>query len=150
MSSHRQQAHLDVPLESTWELVATPTLYPTWWPRVIEVDGEAFEEGDEFVQVTRDPIGETTARTCLIERRDELREIRMSCQLTGAFAHWTLTAAQDGTFVELEMGMEPQAPCATASRTPPSGARYFRRWSERVARRRCATRLKRIERPLAA
>ena len=32
----------------------------------------------------------------------------MSCQLTGTFAHWTLTAAQDGTFVELEMGMEPQ------------------------------------------
>ena len=31
----------------------------------------------------------------------------MSCQLTGAFAHWTLTAAQDGTFVDLEMGMEP-------------------------------------------
>ena len=106
MSSHRQQAHLDVPLEAAWELVATPTLYPTWWPRVIEVNGEEFEEGDEYVQVTHDPSGDTTSNF-LIERREELREIRMSCQLTGAFAHWTLTAAQDGTFVDLEMGMEP-------------------------------------------
>ena len=128
MSSHRQQALLDVPLESAWELVATPTLYPAWWPRVIEVDGEEFEEGDEFVQVVRDPTGETSS-SFLIERRDELREIRMSCQLTGTFAHWTLTAAQDGTFVDLEMGMEP-----TAAALPPDGrgdrARYFRKWSD--------------------
>ena len=107
MSSHRQQALINSPLEATWTLVATPNLYPTWWPRVIEVDGEAMEEGDEYVQVTRDPIGKTRS-SFLIERRDELREIRMSCQLTGAYAQWTLTSAQDGTFVELEMGMQPR------------------------------------------
>ena len=49
---------------------------------MIEVDGEAFEEGDEFVQVIKDPMGETSS-SFLIERRDEMREIRMSCQLTG-------------------------------------------------------------------
>jgi hypothetical protein len=128
MSSHRQQALLDVPLEAAWELVATPTLYPTWWPRVIEVDGEKFEEGDEYVQVTRDPTGQLQT-SFLIERREELREIRMSCQLTGAFAHWTLTTAQDGTFVDLEMGMQPQrfrdrVADITIGRT------YFRKWSE--------------------
>ena len=128
MSSHRQQAHLDVPLEKTWELVATPNLYPNWWPRVIEVDGKEFKEGDEFVQVIKDPMGETSSNF-LIERREELREIRMSCQLTGTFAHWTLTAAQDGTFVDLEMGMEPtrlryRLVDATI------GQRYFRKWSD--------------------
>ena len=129
MSSHRQQALLDAPLESTWELVATPTLYPTWWPRIIEVDGQKFEEGDEFVQVIKDPSGETSS-SFLIERRDELRELRMSCQLTGMFAHWTLTAAQDGTFVELEMGMEPlRLRDRLADIT--IGRSYFRRWSER-------------------
>ena len=128
MSSHKQQAHLDAPLEATWELVATPTLYPNWWPRVIEVDGEKFEEGDEYVQVTRDPTKEMTTNF-LIERKDELREIRMSCQLTGAFAHWTLTAAQDGTFVELEMGMEPKR-LRDRVADATIGQRYFRKWSD--------------------
>jgi hypothetical protein len=32
----------------------------------------------------------------------------MSCQLTGTYAHWLLTPAQGGTFVELNMGMEPK------------------------------------------
>ena len=128
MSSHRQQAHFDAPLESTWKLVATPSHYPAWWPRVVEIDGERFEEGDEYVQVTRDPTGQVRT-SFLIERREELREIRMSCRLTGAFAHWTLTAAQDGTFVELEMGMEPhRLRDRLADLT--LGRSYFRKWSE--------------------
>jgi hypothetical protein len=129
MSSHRQQALLDAPLESTWELVATPTLYPTWWPRVIEVDGQRFEEGDEFVQVIKEPAGESSS-SFLIERREELREIRMSCQLTGMFAHWTLTAAQDGTFVDLEMGMQPRR-LRDRMADATIGRAYFRRWSEK-------------------
>ena len=129
MSSHRQQALLDAPLESTWELVATPTLYPTWWPRVIEVDGQRFEEGDEFVQVIKEPAGESSS-SFLIERREELREIRMSCQLTGMFAHWTLTAAQDGTFVDLEMGMQPRR-LRDRMADVTIGRAYFRRWSEK-------------------
>ena len=128
MSSHRQQAHLDVPLEATWKLVATPRLYPTWWPRVVEVDGGTFEEGDEFVQVIRDPAGQKSS-SFLIERREELREIRMSCRLTGTFAHWTLTAAQDGTFVELEMGMQPQR-LRDRLADVAIGRPYFRKWSE--------------------
>lgn len=128
MSTHRQQALLSSPLESIWTLVATPTLYPTWWPRVVEVNGEAFEEGDEYVQVTRDPTG-TVRTNFLIERRDELREIRMSCGLTGAFAHWRLTAAQDGTFVELEMGMQPRR-LGDRIADMAIGRLYFRRWSQ--------------------
>jgi hypothetical protein len=128
MSSHRRQALVDAPLESTWELVATPTLYPAWWPRIIEVDGETFEEGDEFVQVIKDPTGKSSS-SFLIEQRDELREIRMSCQLTGMFAHWTLTSAQNGTFVDLEMGIEPKRLRDRLSDVA-IGRAYFRRWSE--------------------
>ena len=50
----------------------------------------------------------------------------MSCQLTGMFAHWTLTAAQDGTFVDLEMGMEPTPASRPPDRTRRSGSAYFR------------------------
>jgi uncharacterized protein YndB with AHSA1/START domain len=128
MSSHRQQAHLDAPLEVVWQLVGTPERYPEWWPRVIEVRGERFEEGDEYVQVTKDPTG-SAETNFLIERRDELHEIRMSCQLTGAYAHWLLTSAQGGTFVELEMGMEPSG-LGYRLFDATMGRRYFRSWSE--------------------
>jgi hypothetical protein len=128
MSQHRQQAHLDSPLEVVWGLVGMPNRYPEWWPRVIEVRGERFEEGDEWAQVTENPTGEVET-SFLLERRDDLREIRMSCQLTGAYARWLLTPAQGGTFVELEMGMQPKR-LSDRLADLTVGRRYFRRWSE--------------------
>ena len=78
MSAHREHAHLDAPLEVVWGLVGTPSRYPEWWPRVIEVRGERFEEGDEYVQVTKDPVGTAAETNFLLDRRDDLHEIRMS------------------------------------------------------------------------
>jgi hypothetical protein len=57
--------------------------------------------------VTQNPLGRTEANF-LLERRENLRESRMSCQLTGMYAQWVLTPAQGGTFVEVEMGMDPR------------------------------------------
>ena len=121
MSSHRQQAQLDAPLGEVWALIGNPKRYPEWWPKVVEVRGERFEEGEEYVQVTQDP-----------RRRIEssLREIRMSCQLTGAYAHWLVTESQGGTFVDLEMGMQPKR-LGDRLFDATVGRRYFRGWSER-------------------
>ena len=33
----------------------------------------------------------------------------MHCSSSGTFAHWQLTAAQGGTFVEVAFGMEPSS-----------------------------------------
>lgn len=129
MSAHRQQAHIDAPVDVIWAFVGSPRRYPEWWPRVIEVRGERFEEGDEYVQITQDPSGRTETTNFLLERRDDLREIRMSCQLTGMYAHWSLTGAQGGTFVDLEMGMEPKR-LGLRLFDVTIGSRYFRRWSE--------------------
>ena len=96
MSAHREQAHLDAPLEDVWQLVGSPTRHPEWWPRVIEVHGERFEQGDEYAQVIKGALG-TSSSNFLIERRDDLRQVRMSCQLTGMYADWLLTPAQGGT-----------------------------------------------------
>jgi hypothetical protein len=128
MSAYRQQAHIDAPLEAIWELVGTPSRHPEWWPRVIEVRGERFEEGDEYAQVTKDPIGGRSETNFLLERRDDLREIRMICQLTGLYADWLLTPAQGGTFVEVEIGMQPRR---MGDRIFDSafGRIYFRRWT---------------------
>jgi hypothetical protein len=127
MSTYRRQAHIDAPLGFVWELVGTPRRYPEWWPRVIEVRGERFEQGDEFVQVT--DTGRKVETSFLLDRRENLREIRMSCQLTGTFAQWSLTPAQGGTFVELEMGMEAKR-LGDRVFDAALGKRYFRRWSE--------------------
>jgi hypothetical protein len=128
VSSHRQQAYLDAPLEDVWELVGSPTRYPEWWPRVVEVRGQRFEEGDEYAQVTEDPVGGKSETNFLLERREDLREIRMRCDLTGMYADWLLTEAQGGTFVELEMGMQPRR-VADRIFDASLGKSYFRRWS---------------------
>jgi hypothetical protein len=128
MSAYRHQAYLHAPLDRVWALVGSPNRYPEWWPRVIEVRGERFEEGDEYAQVTSNPIGQV-ASNFMIDQREELREIRMTCELTGAYADWSLTEAQDGTFVNLEMGMQPKRLGDRLFDTA-VGTRYFRRWSE--------------------
>jgi hypothetical protein len=52
----------------------------------------------------------------------------MSCQLTGTYAEWLLTPAQGGTFVELEMGMEPRR-VSDRVFDRVAGKPYFRRWA---------------------
>jgi Polyketide cyclase / dehydrase and lipid transport len=128
MSAFRHQAHIDAPLEAVWGLVGSPSRYPEWWPRVIEVHGERFEEGDEYAQVTKDPIGGRSKTNFLLERRRDLREIRMSCQHTGMYADWLLTPAQGGTFVDVEMGMQPRRLGDRVIDTA-IGRLYFRRWT---------------------
>ena len=128
MSCHRQQAHIEAPLERVWELVGTPRRYPEWWPRVIEVRGERFEEGDEYAQVTTAPDGNHVLSNFLLERRDDLRGIKMSCRLSGMYAEWLLTPAAGGTFVDLELGLEPRRPEDEAF-DQLEGKTYFRSWA---------------------
>jgi uncharacterized protein YndB with AHSA1/START domain len=128
MSVTKSQALIHAPPGRVWELVGDPSRHPEWWPRVIEVRGERFDEGDQYVQVTKDPTGRAESNF-LLERRDDFREIRLSCQLTGTYAHWSLTPAQGGTFVEVEMGMLPtRLDYRLFDMTV--GRRYFRSWSE--------------------
>jgi len=127
MSACREHAHLDAPLEEVWQLVGSPTRYPEWWPRVIEVQGERFEQGDEFAQVTKGAVGKE-ATNFLIEHREDLRALRMSCRLTGMYADWLLTPAQGGTFVELELGMLPRR-LGDRVFDRALGRPYFRRWA---------------------
>jgi uncharacterized protein YndB with AHSA1/START domain len=49
MSEVHEQALLDAPISTVWELVADPRRYTEWFPRVFEIHGERFEEGGRFV-----------------------------------------------------------------------------------------------------
>jgi hypothetical protein len=107
MSAVHEQALLDAPVPTVWELVSDPRRYTEWLPRVLEIQGERFEEGTEFVQVSRQPLLGRTEAHFLIDRMEDLREIRMHCTISGMFVHWQLTDAQGGTFLNAEFGLEP-------------------------------------------
>ena|SRR5436190_13349995 len=81
MSTYRDAAHLDAPVERVWELVGNP-----------------------------------------------VREIQMRCMTSGMYARWLLTSAQGGTFVELQMGMDPLN-LSNRVFDFTAGRLYFRRWS---------------------
>src|SRR5688572_15002558 len=119
---------IDAPVEAVWRLVGDPRRHPEWWPRIVEVDGRRFEQGDEYALVERGKRRSTEA-TWLIEHKDDLREIHLRCLLTGTYARWHMTGAQGGTFVELEMGMDP-AGLQYKIFDSTVGPRYFRRWAE--------------------
>jgi hypothetical protein len=126
MSVCRSQALINAAPAKVWELVGDPRRHPEWWPRVIEVKGERFDEGTNYAQVTRDPTGrvETFMR---VERLEDLREIRMRCMKTGTYARWLLTEAQGDTFVDVEFGMDPLS-FGNRLFDATLGKLYFRRW----------------------
>jgi uncharacterized protein YndB with AHSA1/START domain len=106
MSSWRQQAVIDAPLEAVWELVGDPNRYPDWTGSVVEVTGlPRVAPGATFRQVSK-TRGGTRPLTFRIDERDELRSIRLRCLDTNTYTQFSLTEARGGTFVDVETGTE--------------------------------------------
>ena len=129
MSAYRQQALIDVPIETLWALVSDVRRHPEWWPRVEDVRCDGIEQGCTYRQVTTTPTG-TIETDITIERLDGCRELRLRCLDTGTFTKWLLTDTREGTFIDAEFGMDPQNLPARAFDLV-AGRRYFRRWLER-------------------
>ena len=110
MSEVHEQVLIEAPVPRVWELVGNPERYPEWLPRVLEVQGERFVEGGEFIQVTHQPLLGRDEIHFRIDDMEELREIRMHCTISGMFVHWQLTDARGDTFVNAVFGMEPIRP----------------------------------------
>lgn len=128
MSICRSQALISASPSRVWDLVGDPRRHPEWWPRVIEVRGERFDEGSNYAQVIRAPIGRSES-FWRVERLEDLREIQMRCSQTGTFARWLLTEAQGNTFVDVEFGMDPTR-LGDRIFDATVGRAYFRRWLE--------------------
>ncbi len=126
MSLVHQQGFVEAPVEVVWELISDVERHPEWWPRVIEVDREGLGESCTYRQLTRTPIGKEEMQL-QIEGRDELRNLRIRCLNTGTFVRFRITGAQDGTFVDGEMGMDPQS-VRTRVFDAVAGRRYFTSW----------------------
>jgi hypothetical protein len=128
VSACRRQALINAPPQTVRDLVGDPQRHPEWWPRVVEVRGERFDEGTNYAQVTRSPTSEIET-VMTVERLDDLREIQMRCTSTGTYSRWLLTEAQGGTFVDVEFGMNPTG-FGTRVFDVAIGKLYFRRWLE--------------------
>ncbi len=128
MSVTRSQALIEAPPSRIWDLVGDPRRHPEWWPRVVEVRGERFDEGSNYAQVTHDPGGRAET-TMTVDRLEDLREINLRCTDTGTYSRWLLTEAQGNTFVDVEFGMDP---IGARYRIFDAllGKLYFRRWLE--------------------
>jgi hypothetical protein len=127
MSKVHEQALIDAPMPEVWELVGDPRRYPEWFPRVFEIQGERFDEGVQFVLVSKQPLVGRDEAQMLIDSKDELREISMHCTISGMIVRWQLTGAQGGTFVDAEFGMDPIRPRDRMIDFA-VGRRFFRRW----------------------
>jgi hypothetical protein len=121
MASARRQVMVDAPVERVWELIGDITRHPEWWPRVEEVECDVLEEGCTYRQVTRQP-GRSITTTISIEELDDCHQLRVRCVDTGMYAHFLLTPAQDGTFVDGELGIEDKGMLRVV------GPAFVRRW----------------------
>jgi hypothetical protein len=108
MGSYRQQTLIDAPVEAVWRQVGDPSSYPRWAGDVVEVTGlDTVEEGAQYRQTTRTPLGKTQS-DFVVDRLEDLREIKVRCLLSGYYLHWQVTEAGDDTFAEVEIGMDPK------------------------------------------
>jgi uncharacterized protein YndB with AHSA1/START domain len=105
MPSARRQVMVEAPVERVWELIGDVNRHPEWWPRVEEVQCDLLEVGCTYRQVTRRP-DKTIETTFSIENLEDCHQLRVRCEDTGMYAHFLLTPAQNGTFVDGELGVE--------------------------------------------
>jgi hypothetical protein len=128
VSDYRQQTWIDAPIEVVWELIRDVDRHPEWWPRVVEVHCEGLEEGCNYRQLTETPFG-TQELDVIVDRLEELREMRIRCVNTGTFVDMALTRARGGPFVDARFGMDPLTMKMRVFDVV-AGKRFFRRWLE--------------------
>jgi hypothetical protein len=109
MSSWRQQALIQAPVAEVWEMLADPERATEWGEDIIQVTGPpaTIEKGSILEVTARGPLGLKATTPFKVEKLEDMRELKMKCQVSGFYSHWLLTQAQGGTFAELELGVEP-------------------------------------------
>jgi uncharacterized protein len=129
-TSWKQQALVEAPVETVWEVLGDPTRFPEWNAEVIEVTGvpTMIEKGSTYVQKGRAPLGMKATTTYVIEELDDLREVKLRCTESGYYSHWLLTEARGNTFIDVELGFEPESHGIAAHAVAAAATkRYLRR-----------------------
>jgi len=107
--TYRRQCVIEAPVEDVWAVVSDPKTHPDWWPELRDVrTPEEVAEGSEYTRVTR-RMGflDMVDTVWTVERLEHLKEVHFRCTLTGTFTRFAMTPAEQDTFVEVEVGMDP-------------------------------------------
>jgi uncharacterized protein YndB with AHSA1/START domain len=109
MASWKQQALIEAPVTEVWGILSDPARGPEWSEGLTAVTGAPtkIEMGSTFDVTSRGPLGVQTTTTFRVEELEDMHELKLKCQLSGFYSHWLLTPAQNGTFTEVELGIEP-------------------------------------------
>jgi uncharacterized protein YndB with AHSA1/START domain len=126
VSEARREAFIDAPIGVVWDLIRDIKRHPEWWPRVVEIGGDAFEQGSRYRQVTKKLVGHDETEL-EVEELENLDHLAIRCLDTGTFVSFLLTEAQGGTFLESRMGMDPKG-ATNKVFDALAGPRYFRNW----------------------
>lgn len=131
MASWKQQALIDAPVDSVWELIVDPARFSEWNGETVEVTGlpTHVEKGTTFEMKSKGPLGTSTTTFKVEELSEDLHEVKLRCQLSGYYSHWVLTEARGQTFADMELGVEPPSVPANAFRLV-HNKRYLRRVAE--------------------
>ena len=117
MSSWKQQALIEAPVADVWDILSDPARGPDWDEDLMAITGAPtkIEKGSTFDVTGRGPLGMKATTRFRVEQLDDMHELKLKCQMSGFYAHWLLTPAQNGTFTEVELGIEPlEAPSVRA------------------------------------
>ena len=95
---------------------------------MVEVECEGLEEGCSYRQVTESRFGYQDLNV-VVDRLDEMRELRIRCTDTGTYVDLALAAAGSGTFIDARFGIEPVSTRMRVFEIV-AGKRYFRCWLE--------------------
>jgi len=109
MASWKQQALIEAPVAAVWEILVDPARGPEWDEDMMAVTGAPtrIEKGSTFDITARGPLRLKSTTTFQVEELEDMHELKLRCQMSGFYSHWVLTPAQDGTFTEVELGIEP-------------------------------------------
>jgi hypothetical protein len=107
---HRRHVLIEASLQDVWDVVSSPQTHPGWWPELVTVDAPPGEvhEGDTYTRVER-RFGflDQVDSLWVVDRMDHLKEAHFRCTVSGTYARFGLTPAQEDTFVEAEVGQLP-------------------------------------------
>jgi uncharacterized protein YndB with AHSA1/START domain len=106
MATWKQQALIDVPVRSVWELIQDPARFPEWSNVAVTGVPTEIKKGSTFELTGRSPMGMKVTTTFKVEELDDMHEIKLRCQTSGYYSRWLLTEARGNTFTEVEMGVE--------------------------------------------
>jgi Polyketide cyclase / dehydrase and lipid transport len=106
---HRRHSLISAPIDEVWDVVADPMKHADWWPEIERVRmSEQPAQGSHYTQVAR-RMGflDLVDATWTVERLEHLKEAHFRCTVTGTYTRFSLTPAQDDTFVQIEAGVDP-------------------------------------------